>query len=165
MISCFRIKRKMLGSLFFASLTASALALCPSTIGPGEHLQTVVVGGVERTFYVRILIFFPCHHQQLYPLSLFYSSFPFISLSSLQFVTIYEHVFLVFVPLSMYGLLPIFGGYVSLMFKRLTHQSSVITDPSTLETILVLFLGLCTKRSWRACLSWSCDAPRMRLKP
>eukprot|EP00729_Bicosta_minor_P007259 gene7259-20962_t len=44
----------MLGSLFFASLTASALALCPSTIGPGEHLQTVVVGGVERTFYVYV---------------------------------------------------------------------------------------------------------------
>ena len=61
---------------------------------------------------------------------LYLSSFPFIYLSSLQFVTIYEHVFLVFVPLSMYGLLFIFGGYVSLMFKRLTHQSSVITDPT-----------------------------------
>ena len=42
----------MLKLLSLAALVVAAAAVCPSTISPGEHLRTVVVGGVERTFYV-----------------------------------------------------------------------------------------------------------------
>jgi len=45
------------GLLFLAAVCAllpGALASCPASVGPGEHLRSVTVGGVQREFYVYV---------------------------------------------------------------------------------------------------------------
>jgi hypothetical protein len=44
----------MMKLFFFFFFPALVRANCPGSLGPGQHLRTIDVGGVERKFYVYV---------------------------------------------------------------------------------------------------------------
>jgi hypothetical protein len=54
----FSAKSKSYATVAMVLAAGSVHARCPSTVGPGEHLRSVTVGGVPRHFYVSVTMLF-----------------------------------------------------------------------------------------------------------